>query len=58
MAALSNTSNSCSGSTGTTHLGFEIFCVSERSFSVGNDDINFSGDLKYELQQLVSIVTN
>jgi len=52
MAAFSSTSSSCSGNTGTTQRGLDIFCVRERSFAVGNDAISFSGDLtKIETKQ-------
>lgn len=46
MAAFNNTSNSCSGNTGTTHRGLDIFCINDVSDFVGKDDISFSGDLK------------
>jgi len=45
MAAFRSTSSSCSGSTGTTQRGLDIFWVSNLSFVVGNEDISFSGGL-------------
>jgi len=51
MAAFSSTSSSCSGNTGTTQRGLDIFCVRERSLAVGNDAISFSGDLHKNRKQ-------
>lgn len=54
MAALRSTSSSCSGSTGTTQRGLDIFWVSDLSFVVGNEDISFSGGLQKEKRENLS----